>query len=160
MRQIRLKIGDLFSVTVGGSGKRFFQYVANDTTQLNSSVIRVFEGLYRSDEIFDLKDIVTKKVDFHAHVFLRNGIKLGFWEKIGNIAEIGKTKVLFRCTNDIGNPKVTLSERWFVWKINEPTIQIGPLTDEYRRAELGLVFSPVDIIRRIKTGGYGYNYPE
>lgn len=41
-KRIVTKIGDIFSVTLKNGKQRFFQYIANDYSQLNSSVIRVF----------------------------------------------------------------------------------------------------------------------
>lgn len=41
-KRIITKIGDIFCVEVDNDYKCYFQYVANDMTVLNSSVIRVF----------------------------------------------------------------------------------------------------------------------
>ena len=41
-KRIVTKIGYVFCVEIDNKYKCFFQYVANDMTQLNSSVIRVF----------------------------------------------------------------------------------------------------------------------
>jgi hypothetical protein len=38
-------IGDVFSVPLGDGHKKYFQYVANDVTQLNSDVIRAFKTI-------------------------------------------------------------------------------------------------------------------
>ena len=43
-KRIVTKIGDIFSVTLDNGNKRFFQYIANDLSCLNSSVIRVLRG--------------------------------------------------------------------------------------------------------------------
>ena len=43
MKRIVTKIGNVFSVKLNESKKKYFQYVANDIYQLNSSVIRVFK---------------------------------------------------------------------------------------------------------------------
>ena len=46
-KRIVTKIGDVFCAEIEGQCKRFFQYFAIDSTQLNSSVIRVFKQHYR-----------------------------------------------------------------------------------------------------------------
>ena len=48
-KRIITKIGDIFCVEVDNDYKCYFQYVANDMTVLNSSVIRVFAKHYPID---------------------------------------------------------------------------------------------------------------
>ena len=45
-KRIITKIGDIFCVEVDNDYKCYFQYVANDMTVLNSSVIRVFAKVF------------------------------------------------------------------------------------------------------------------
>ena len=40
------KIGDVFEVPLEAKTKRYFQYVANDQSQLGADVIRVFTKAY------------------------------------------------------------------------------------------------------------------
>jgi len=68
MARIRTKIGDVFSVPLDNINKKYFQYIANDLTQLNSDVIRAFVKRYPIDAVPDLLDVVRDDVDFHAHV--------------------------------------------------------------------------------------------
>jgi hypothetical protein len=46
MARIRTKIGDVFSVPLDNINKKYFQYIPNDLTQLNSDVIRAFVKRY------------------------------------------------------------------------------------------------------------------
>jgi hypothetical protein len=39
----RLKVGDVFEVSIDTTHKRYFQYIGNDSSQLNMDVIRVFK---------------------------------------------------------------------------------------------------------------------
>src|SRR5467141_133069 len=71
MPQLRLKIGDVFAVKLDEHTQKFFQYIANDLTQLNSDVIRAFRQVYPIGVPIDLKLIVGDDVDFFAHVILR-----------------------------------------------------------------------------------------
>lgn len=45
-KRIITKIGDIFSVVLNNGNQRFFQYIANDYSQLNSSVIRMSQTAY------------------------------------------------------------------------------------------------------------------
>jgi hypothetical protein len=156
---IRIKIGDIFEVKMDEGSKKFFQYVANDITMLNSSVIKVFKNIYRNDDALDLEEVVKDEVDFYAHVFLRNGLKQGYWNKVGHIEEVGKIEVLFRNTDDYGK-EVKVSENWYVWKINEPFIKVGKLEGKNKIAEIGVVKNAGDIVCRMRTGKYDFVYPQ
>jgi hypothetical protein len=158
MGGIRIKEGDIFCVKLE-SDKKFFQYIISDVTMLNSYVIRVFKMSYPIDKLPDLSEIVKDQVDFYAHVFLRAGLKFGFWEKVGNVSDVGTAEVLFRHTNDWIDPKVKVSDKWQVWKANEPFISIGKLTGRYKDSEIGVVLSPVNILDRMRTGKYKSSFP-
>lgn len=163
MARIVAKIGDIFAVNVDDTTRKYFQYVANDLTQLNSSVIRAFKEKYDPDSKVDLSEVVKGKVDFYAHCVLKWGIQLGYWEKVGKVADVGKVDVFFRDTNDcgrkLGEEPVLISEKWFVWKINEKHQSIGRLTEKYRKAEIGVVVNAEDIVTRMRTGTYSFEYP-
>ena len=156
----RIKIGNIFEVELGDGTKKYFQYVANDLTQLNSRVIRAFKHAYNTDEEIDFNKMVKDKIEFYAHVFLPIGVKLGCWKKTGHVADVGRVDVYFRNSSDYGNPHVKRSDNWYVWKINEPFVDIGKLEGKYREAEIGVVVSPHNIVHRIKTGKYDFVYPD
>jgi len=159
IKRIMTKIGDVFLVKLENY-QRYFQYVANDMTMLNSSVIKVFTEHYPLGSSPDLTEVVKGKIDFHAHVVLRWGIDLGFWEKIGKEEVAGKIDVLFRKSLDYGE-KLGISERWQVWYINDSNFTfVGKLKGENRNAEIGSVIAPIDVYNRIKTGKYSYAYPD
>lgn len=74
-KRIASKIGDIFCVEIESENKAYFQYIANDMTQLNSSVIRVFKKRYPMDYIFSIEDVVSDDVEFYAHTILKFGIQ-------------------------------------------------------------------------------------
>lgn len=155
-KRIVIKIGDIFEVSFK-SVKKYFQYIANDRTQLNSCVIRAFQEEYPINYIPDLKKIASGKIDFHAHVDIKWGIQMRLWRKIGTTDIIGPAIVLFRdCDED---EYVATSKRWFIWKINEPMTFVGELTGENKKAEIGVVKNPNEIIERMRNGQYKYLYP-
>ncbi len=156
-KRIITKIGDVFEVQLG-SYKKYFQYIANDMTQLNSSVIRVFAEEYPIDYPPILEDITSGKVDFYAHTVLRSGIQSNLWYKIGKINFDEEVNILFRdCDED---KYVPVSKRWRVWNINQPMKFIEKLRGKNRDAEIGIVFQPERIINRMRTGSYQIKYPD
>lgn len=164
MARIVTKIGDIFAVKLDNSSQKYFQYVAKDLTQLNSSVIRVFKKRYYLHTKTDLTDVVKGKIEFYAHCVLRWGIQMGQWQKVGKSAVVGSVDIFFRATNDygrkLGEEPVLVSENWYVWRINEDFRRIGKLTGEYRKAEIGLVINPESIVHRVRTGKYDFDYPK
>jgi hypothetical protein len=92
-------------------------------------------------------------------VFLLAGTKQGLWHKVG-FRRVNRTfPMLFRDSEDYGNPSVRVSERWYVWQPNEPFQLVGRLTGDLRNAEPGVVVPPDCVIERIRTGKYGIQYP-
>ncbi len=155
----KTKIGDVFSVKIESVGKKYFQYIISDLTQLNSDVIRVFKKVYPINDNPDLSEIVNGEVEFYAHCVTRLGLKMGYWESVGNIMSVVNfDNVLFRSSGD--NPQTKVSQNWWVWKINEEQKPVGKLKAENRKAEIGSVIPPDSIVHRIRTGKYDFVYPE
>jgi len=154
-----IRLGDIFGVKCDDCYK-YFQYVADDMTMLNSRVIRVFKEKYPSDEIPELTGVAQGEIDFYAHTSIKLGIKMGLWKKVGNAPVSGEIDVIFRDSKDYGENKVTISERWYVWRINEDFRYVGKLEGENRKAEIGLIEPPIGIVERMKTGKYYGYYPD
>jgi len=159
MIRAKLKLGDVFEVSLADGKVGFFQYIADDETQLDSNVIRIFRDKYDAGEFPVIPKIVSGNIHFNAHIFLKAGLKFGFWKKVGNAVFSEKIDLLFRNTNDYGTPEIKVSHRWYIWRINEPFRNVGVLRPEYQDAEIGVVLSPGDIIDRMKTGSYTFAYP-
>ena len=165
MKRANTRIGDVFSVKMDNNKKKYLQYVISDLTQLNSDVIRVFKTEYPDDKNPNLLEIVNGEVEFYAHCITKLGLKMGYWEYVGNIANVGKTDhVLFRNTNDYGSKpgeQIKISNNWHVWKINDNDFTwVGKLKGENRKAEIGIVISPDSIVHRMQTGKYDFVYPD
>lgn len=162
MARVNTKIGDVFLVKIDDNSKKYFQYIISDLTQLNSDVIRAFKKVYPINANFDLSEIISGEVEFYAHCVTKIGVKMGFWEKVGNVQDVGRTDhILFRDTNDFGTTSIKVSHDWWVWKINEEQKRVGKLTGNNQKAEIGLVFNPKSILYRLKNGEYEptRNYP-
>jgi hypothetical protein len=157
MERANTKTGDVFSVKIDDNSKKYLQYIISDLTQLNSDVIRVFKKIYPLSANPDLSEIVKGEVEFYAHCVTKLGIKMGYWECVGNITDVGKFNVLFRSSGD--NPQTKVSQNWWVWKINEEQKQVGKLEGENQKAEIGSVIPPDSIVHRMQTGKYDFIYP-
>jgi hypothetical protein len=164
-QRVVTKIGDIFAVKVSDKAKKYFQLIAFDLTQLNSDVIRAFKTRYPIDTDPSPTEIISDDVEFYAHCVTKWGVKLGYWEKIGRSDEVGPLdQILFRDTNDYGHKEgeepVRISNRWYVWHIGDRDFtRVGKLDGENRKAEIGVVLSPKNILNRIKTGKYLGFYP-
>ena len=160
MAKTNTKIGDVFSVKIDNNSKKYFQYIISDLTQLNSDVIRVFKKVQSTNYNPDLLEIINGEVEFYAHCITKLGLKMGYWESVGNISNVGNfEKVLFRTCGDRAQ-QVKISQDWWLWKINEELKQVGKLVGDNRKAEIGSVISPDSIVHRIQTGKYDFVYPE
>jgi hypothetical protein len=164
MARVVIKIGDVFEVLLDENSKGYFQVIAFDSTQLSSSVIRVFKKKYEILGKLNLSDVVHDEVDFYAHCFVKVGVKLNFWRKVGNVTEVGSVgSIVFRDTNDyghkLGDEPVKVSSKWYVWRVNDENFtKVGRLTGENQKAEIGLVFSPKSIVDRMRTGEYDLKF--
>lgn len=164
MKRRRTKIGDIYSAKIDEKTKRYFQYVANDLTQLNSDVIRVFINKYPIADKPDLESIINTDIDIYAHCSVKLGLKLGHWEYVGNVPFRGSVDVLFRDTNDYGRAPdeepILISDRWYVWMINEEFTNIGKLEGEYLNSFVGLVINPNGILELLRGNKYPPKYPD
>lgn len=166
MARIYTKIGDIFSVKLNDNSKKYFQLITYDLTQLNSDVIRAFKKVYPLDVTPDLLGVVSDDVEFYAHCVTKWGVKLGFWEKVGNISKVGElSHILFRGTSDYGckagEDPIRVSHNWYVWRINDANFtRVGKLSGENQKAEIGIVMDPESIVHRMRTGEYDGYYPD
>lgn len=164
VKRIVTKIGNVFCVEIDGKYKSFFQYVANDMSELNSSVIRVFKKRYPMDYLPVMNDIVRDEVAFYAHTVLRAGIAGNAWYKVGKAEVLNEGEindVVWGQTHKFVVISITeLSpinplDNWFIWTINTPHIGVGKLPEKYHKTlELADVFPYTYIVNRIKYGYY------
>lgn len=163
MARAQTNIGDVFCVKLDGIGKRYFQYVANDISMLNSSVIKVFKKIYTVDDNPEIKKIINDDIDFCAHVVLKWGLDKNLWGKVGNAGDVGSLEMLFRNTSDYGSKpgeQIQVSSNWYIWKINQPLKYIGKLNEEHKKAYVGIVINPLGIIELLKGNKYPPKYPD
>lgn len=161
MKRIYTKIGDVFSVKIDSKSKKYFQLIAYDLTQLNSDVIRAFKEIYPIQATPEMEKVVNGKVDFYAHCVTKWGVKMGYWEKVGFVKDVGSTNhILFRDSEDYGKPGIRVSNKWWVWSINGEQKFVGKLIGKYQKAEVGIIMDAESIIHRMKKGFYDGFYPD
>jgi len=166
MARIVIKVGDIFSVKIDDNYKRYFQYITNDLTQLNSNVIRAFKKAYPININPDVSEIIKDEIEFYAHCIVKLGLKMSIWERIGNTTEIGNTTdILFRDTNDygtkVGEEPIKVSHKWYIWRVNDKEFtRVGKLKGEDRKAYNGIVMNPLGIKELLKGNKYPINYPD
>ena len=162
-KRIVTKIGNVFCTEIDGRYKYYFQYICNDISMLNSSVIRVFKTRYPLDYKPILMDIIKDEVLFYAHTILRAGIQFNIWQKVGNAMLTNAdniNKVIFGFTKEhlyFGRETITVDplHNWTIWHVNENLTEIGMLPKEYYNSiEYGVVIPFHQIIYRIKFGYY------
>lgn len=167
MKRIVTKIGHVFCSEVEGVFKFYFQYVANDVHQLNSSVIRVFRTHYNLNDEPDLNTVVSDNVDFYAHTVLRRGIEQGLWHRIGKAGIMNSdslSEVIFAQTQNqsiVYEPNAKLIEidplrNWYMWHLGDADSRfIGVLPAHlHDMVEVSYVFPPLSVIQRAKYGFY------
>ncbi len=166
-KRIITKIGDVFCAVIDDEFKCYFQYIANDLTQLNSSVIRVLKTHYPLDVEPKIQEIIDDEVDFYAHTILRRGIEDGAWYKIGkdrDLSSIDFKEIIFADTEsedaemingDIVVKELNPLENWRIWEIGGNMKYVGepPVREECKVEIVSGVLPYRIIIDRIK---YGY----
>lgn len=152
------KVGDLFVVTCG-EFQKYFQYIGDDSSQLNSNVIRIFVGRFFEGNPVSLAELEASGVDIYAHVMLKVGEKLGYWKRKSAADAPPVNEVIFRDTNDYGNPSICVSSDWWVWAPNQPRRHVGRLSENLLGAHIGIVISPDQIVKRMCTGSFQFVYP-
>lgn len=160
-----LKIGDIFEVKLENGTKGYLQYIANDITQLNSDVIRVFRTRCSKEYLPNIEEILKDEVDFYSHVVdVKVGEKDGSWTKVGNSEDVGDLKKpLFRDSYDMGvitaSSENQVSKKWYVWRIGEETKDVRSNSSLIPRADIGIVTWPERVVIRMNTGKYHGFYP-
>lgn len=139
--------------------KGYFQFLMNDSTQLDSEVIRVYQTHWGMNDKPSLEDIVEGHVHFHAHVVIKLGLRMNIWTKVDNMPVVNPSIPKFRDSEDYGNPDVVVSSNWFVWEVGGEFETVGRLQGECQRYDIGVVIAPPHIVTKMNSGEYDFVYP-
>ena len=159
IKRVYCRKGDLFEVRKNNS-YRYFQLVTYDMTDLNSDVIAVFKGKYSKPQ--DPSNITTQAVDFFTHI---TAVRFGvpeFWRKVGTAQPVDFSSAIFKLVDYVKDgrrqPSAGKSNHWVVWTIDNDWEYVGKGEKVPLNAELGLVFDPGSIYKKITEGKYGGVY--
>jgi hypothetical protein len=159
MKRIQIREGDIFEVPVE-DGKKYFQFICLDYTQLNSEVIRAFKKKYSKSYRAIPDEIVAGEVEFHAHTMIRLGYKMGLYTKVGSDRNYLEENIVWRDSNDYGNPEISISKNWYIWRTGSKMKTVRNKRRVLDNTEIGIVVNPMDIIHRMQFGRYDFVYPE
>ncbi|MCD0488056.1 immunity 26/phosphotriesterase HocA family protein [Pedobacter sp. MC2016-14] len=82
-KKLKTKIGDIFSVPIKETEKRYMQLIAFDLLQLNSDVVRCFSRIYSIGDSPNMEEIINNNVLFYAHCATDFGLKLICGQRLG-----------------------------------------------------------------------------
>jgi hypothetical protein len=153
------KQGEIYSVVVNKSA-RYFQYLHDDSTQLNSNIVRFFKGQYELESNISCEKIQSSGVDFYAHVLIKAGIKHNLWKKYSQIDTQSLDDVWFRDSPDYGHPSIKITDKWWLWQANSSRQLFNKSTHELLISHVGIVISPDQILKRLETGSFQFFYPK
>ena len=149
-KRICCRAGDVFCVEVEGLHKRYFQYLGRDDSMLGGSLIRVFKRRYPMDYQPVIDDIIADEVDFYEYTWVRIGVKMNAWYRVGKSSDLGDLSNIFF----IHSPWVKeYSEEWDLHRaFTQGDIFIGKLPAKYQVLELDGVIPPDWLIKQLTTG--------
>lgn len=156
--------GDIFCIEIDKKFKCFFQYIGNDKTNWNRSVIKVFNTRYPYETNINLNDIVNQKNYFWTYAFIDKGVRAEFWYKVGNIKIYDSFDsedynfISYTCPKQNTKENLNAPDEhacWWVWKMNEEASQVFPVPyNMIDKLEDDKGHTAEEIIDRIKTGYY------
>lgn len=158
VRRQMARLGDVFAVQDGQATFGLLHYVARDSTQLHSHVVRAFKCTTIPVASAELERLLAERPSFVAHVVIPVGIKHGVLVPAGRVAPPGQCDTWFRQANDYGNQSAE-SANWSVWQPSKPMTRVTHLSPEQREYEVGLVVNPHDVLHRLRRGAYEFFYP-
>lgn len=146
--------GHIFKVKLNDGGIRYFQYMGKDISELNGDVIAIFKKHY-TEEISNKDEIIQDEIECFMHTSILAGIRLQLWECVFKAPVIiSESNIIFRSSQDIGvHPRQQfISHRWVIWSMNDERKFVGTLPEEYYNANIGGIYAPIHVIRRLETG--------
>jgi hypothetical protein len=150
------RIGDIFEIPVRDMHRAYGQYIFKDRQQ--GPLIQVFDLITTQPNI-DIDDIQNAKPLFPPVITgLNAAIRTKLWNVVGNLPV--RNFVYPKFVSAHYDEKTGEAYRWFIWD-GETYIDVGTtLSDEQKKLEYLIVWSPYDVMTRIETGEYPYPYGE
>jgi hypothetical protein len=151
-----IKIGDVFEIPLSNGHKAFGQLVYKDKQM--GPLIQVFDLIIDRtvDDVQQLKDSepLFPPVITGINAMVRKGI----WKVIGNLPV--ENFIYPNFIRTLYDTKTGKAGIWFLWD-GKRVIRVGEkLSDEHKKLEYLVVWSPFDLVERIETGKYPFPYSE
>lgn len=153
--------GDIFEVPLKNGFRMYFQFIYKDDSYLAGHLIRGFEYKAAKDDSFSLHDITRHGIKFYTHTRVFEGLKEGFWTKLGNVPiEADFDPPTFVTTADT-IAYVKKSFEWYIWKGDfTKAKKLGALPEKYKDFPISALFPPSDIVEWFENGWHGFRQPE
>ena len=149
-----VRIGSVFKVKSSG-GNRYFQFVGRDDGLMGSDVIAVFEGTHNTE--LPTETITKLAVEFFSHTYPQAGMP-EFWEFVGSTEPVSMEEARFAdvdMARESRDPAEGDSKFWQIWRPGGARELLGEFNNLPPGTELGALFPPEAMHRRITSGKYG-----
>jgi len=155
--KVVIKSGDIFQSNLSGNRKGYFQFLYKDDSYLAGHLIRAFSFTQKDYKALD--EIVDNPIAFYGFTRVFEGLKEGYWIRLGNIPiESTFEPPMFKTTIDT-RYYVQKSYNWHIWKGDfAKALKIGEMTDEYRYLPDSVIVSPESIVEWLEAGKQVINY--
>lgn len=157
-KRIINKIGNVYGIPLGDGKKCYMQFVYKDVPILNSDIVRVFTRIYDMDEKPSIEEIISDKVRFYTHVWLRLAVHQADIWKEGTSKELGLDELKKITFYSFGETvKWSKLVRRSIFKIGEEREYIyTPIPDSDDYAD-NCIWHISAIIDRINTGHWCFD---
>lgn len=156
-KRVICRKGSVFCARFNDKFKCYLQYITDDSTLLNSNVIRAFKKKYPIDYVENIEEILNGEIAFYSHCMVKWGVDDGNWEKIGSSKNLGLENLnnVIWGTYFISCPWLAPDlSKWKLWITGREEVEIGKLINELaRKVELGYIYPAIKIRDRLQ---YGY----
>lgn len=164
INRVNTKIGEVFRTTEQTGVQKYLQLVYIDPADLNSDVVVVFKNAKSAN----IDEIVRGPVEFYMHTTTKQGIKAGFWEKVGSASVVVNIDDLrfkiFRNQEFVDvmrmaaarNPSSALKPAylnpyWDVWRLGDQSFKSVPKDEgDALQAEEGMVYPALHVVNRMQ----------
>jgi hypothetical protein len=152
MQRKKIKIGDVFEISLSDGCIAYGQYVFKD--QKMGPLVQIFDVITKDKiEITNLKNAKLLFPPVITGVFA--AIKSEFWKVVGHLPV--ENFVYPKFISAHYNEKTWVAHNWFLWDGEKYTRLGSKLPVEYSKLEYLLVWDPRNLVHRIETGENPYD---
>lgn len=156
--------GDIFCIEIDNAYKCYLQYIGDDETNANRSVVKVFYSKYPIREVVDLNKVISDDKFFWTCVFIKNDMKPDELYNVGNVKISDTNEFGFiSCLRPKEYSRINDKDEfgcWWLWRMNDAPYMTFPvpfnLIDKLEDGESHHVYEIVD---RIILGYYRRSSP-